>query len=183
MKKIIRIPLFTLLIIGLYLLMLQVTNNFGVVSKGEVYRAGQINAKDLAEYTHKYNLRSVLNLRGENLKDGWYKSEVAESEKLGIKHIDFKMSAKKELTPEQVQNLIAVMRDAPKPLLIHCRAGSDRTGLAAALYLAAIKKDSEFNSELQLSLLYGHIPLWFIPEAAMDRTLESAEPILGYSGS
>ncbi|MFD2031462.1 tyrosine-protein phosphatase [Ancylobacter dichloromethanicus] len=49
------------------------------------------------------------------------------------------------------------MKDAKKPILIHCQAGADRSGLASALYLAAIKKNSaEAEAEAQLSIRYGH---------------------------
>jgi len=71
------------------------------------------------------------------------------------------------------------MKGAQKPILIHCREGADRTGLASALYLAAIKKAGEAVAEGQLSIRYGHISLPFIPEYAMDRAFETLEPSLG----
>jgi len=108
------------------------------------------------------------------------------AETLGIKHINFRMKAARELTNEQAFELIEVMRKAPKPLLIHCRAGADRTGLAAALYVAAISKGGEDAAEEQLSLRYGHLPAFpfFWTEAqAMYRTFERMEPLLGYPDS
>jgi protein tyrosine/serine phosphatase len=76
------------------------------------------------------------------------------------------------------------MRDAPKPILIHCRSGADRTGLASALYLAAIAKTNEKTAEGQMSIFYGHLGLPIMSRAfAMDRTFEMMEPLLGFLNS
>ena len=67
--------------------------------------------------------------------------------------------------------LVEFLRDAPKPLLIHCRAGSDRTGLACAIYVAA-RGGSYHDAQEQLSLYYGHFPYFGSKSMAMDITLE-----------
>jgi protein tyrosine/serine phosphatase len=87
------------------------------------------------------------------------------------------------LTEAQAAELVQLMRDAPKPVLIHCQGGADRTGLASALYLAAIEKRSESAAKGQMSIIYGHIPLPITHAYAMDRTFEKLEPILGFSNS
>lgn len=103
---------------------------------------------------------------------------------LGIAHIDFAMSAAHELNDAEARQLIKTMRDAPKPLLIHCMSGADRTGLAAALYVAAIAKGSEGAAEWQLSPRYGHIGLPWISRAyPMDETWERLEYALGFPHS
>ena len=153
---------------------------------GELYRSAQPTGKDIENYARDMGIKSIINLRGENLNDAWYQEEVATAKALGITHINFRMKAARELTNEQALELIEVMRNAPKPLLIHCRAGADRTGLAAALYIAAIAKGSEFKAEYQLSLRYGHlpgIPFWWTDAQAMRRTFERMEPLLGYKDS
>jgi len=63
------------------------------------------------------------------------------------------------------------MRDAPKPLLIHCKAGADRTGLASALYLGALEHQTRETAGWQLSILYGHIAIpWLSCAWPMDVT-------------
>jgi protein tyrosine/serine phosphatase len=83
------------------------------------------------------------------------------------------------LTAEQSTNLIGIMKEAAKPILIHCQGGADRSGLASALYLAAVKKAGRATAERQISIRYGHFSLPFIAEYAMDRTLEAFEGSLG----
>ena len=124
-----------------------------------------------------------MNLRGDHTGDKWYDEEVKEEKISGVQHYNFRMSSSKRLTKEQAIALIDLMKNMPKPILIHCRSGSDRTGLASALYVAGVKKGSEFDAELQLSILYGHIPLWFTSAYAMNETFEALEPYLGYFDS
>lgn len=167
---------------GIYLGIEQLNGNFHPVVAGELYRAAQIDASQIAGIQQQYGIRTIINLRGESHAD-WYKKEVAESKALGVNHIDFRLSASKELTQAQVEQLVALMRNAPKPILVHCRGGADRSGLASALYVAAISKGGEAAAEAQLSPFYGHFPIPFTPSWAMDETFEHVEPWLGFPNS
>jgi protein tyrosine/serine phosphatase len=171
------------LVVGGFYANMIATTNFHSVIPGEVYRSSQPSARDIAQFETQYGIKTIINLRGDNSGRSWYESEIAEARKLGIDHIDFKMSSGRELTQPEAEELVALMRDAPKPLLIHCQAGADRTGLASALYLAAIAKVSERTSENQISIFYGHISLPLDRAYAMDRTFEKLEPWLGFSNS
>lgn len=166
-----------------YLAVLQLTGNFHAVIPGTVYRAAQMDGRTLARWKREYRIASVLNLRGADQGADWYEAERAVSDRLGIQHIDFRMSASSELSDDQVQRLLAVMQAAPKPLLIHCKSGSDRTGLASALYVGAIQQAGERAAEWQLSLIFGHIALPFSKAWPMDITWERVEPMLGYTDS
>ncbi|MES2983803.1 MAG: tyrosine-protein phosphatase [Pseudomonadota bacterium] len=157
--------------------------NFHETIEGELYRSAQLEEGDLTRYVEKYKIASVINLRGENIGSPWYDDEVREAKSLGITHIDFRMKRSRELTDGQAFALIEAMRTAPKPLLIHCYSGADRTGLAAALYLAAIAKRSEWSSERQLWLNYGHMPFGMGESVAMNRTFERLESYLGFGDS
>jgi len=169
-----------LLLGGGYLGELQLTGNFHTVVAGQFYRSGQLTAAQIDEYAKEYGVKTIINLRGANAGSSWYDAEVSEAARLGIAHVDFGMSARRELTASQADSLIALMKSAQKPILVHCKAGSDRSGLASALYLAAVVRKSEEAAEGQLSIRFGHFSLPFIPEYAMDRTFEALEPSLGY---
>jgi protein tyrosine/serine phosphatase len=158
---------------GAYLGFLQLTGNFNTVVSGELYRSGQITPQQLDEYATKYGIKTIINLRGSNPGNTWYDAETAESKKLHIYHVDFGLSARREVTEQQAADLIALLRSSPKPILIHCKAGADRSGFVSALYLAAIKKWRPKVAEGQLSIRYGHLSLPFIPEYAMDRSFET----------
>ena len=171
------------LAIGGYLGGLQLTDNFHEVVPHRLYRSAQPSPADIDAYVEKYGIRTIINLRGEQPSEDWYRGEVTEARRLGIEHIDFKMSAHHVLSQEDSERLIAIMMDAPKPILVHCKAGADRTGLASALYLAAVAKAGEEPAEAQISLRYGHISLSVSPSYAMDETFEELEPWLGFPWS
>lgn len=168
---------------GAYLATLQLTGNLHTVVEGEFYRSGQPTSSQIADDATRYSIKTIINLRGDSAGSPWYDAEVAEVRRLHIRHIDFGMSARRELSASEAEQLIALMRSAQKPILIHCKDGADRSGLASALYLAAVKKSDESTAEGQLSIRFGHFSLPFIPEYAMDRSFEALEPVLGFSQS
>jgi protein tyrosine/serine phosphatase len=168
-----------LLLGGAYLGWLQLTGNFNTVVAGEFYRSGQLSAAQIADYTNQYGIKTIINLRGDNTGRVWYDEEVREAKRENIAHVNFGISARRELTAEQATTLVVIMKEAAKPILIHCQGGADRSGLASALYLAAIKKANQATAERQLSIRYGHFSLPFIAEYAMDRTFEAFEGSLG----
>lgn len=172
-----RYPVIALLAYGLYVVALQATGNYHEVVQGELYRSAQPTNAELARYATRDGIRSVLNLRGEHKGEAWYDDEVRISNENHVKHLDYKMGARRELTKEEALKLIRMMKGAPKPLLVHCRSGADRSGLVAALYMVAVKKLPEEEAASQLSLRYGHV--WFAKERAMDQSLKTLVPALG----
>jgi protein tyrosine phosphatase (PTP) superfamily phosphohydrolase (DUF442 family) len=145
--------------------------NFHEVEKGVLYRSSWLGAEGLEKAITRHGVKSVLNLCGEQPGDAWYDGEVEVSRRRGIKFVSMGLSANTALDAAQLVNLTDALRDAPKPLLIHCRAGSDRTGLACAIYVAS-HGGSYRDAQAQLSLYYGHFPYFGSKSVAMDITLE-----------
>jgi protein tyrosine/serine phosphatase len=114
--------------IGGYLGYLHLSGNVHTVIAGELYRSAQPSAAQITEWASRFGVRTIVNLRAENVGRRWYDNEVAASKNLGIAHVDFGMSASRELTKEQAGRLLATLEAAEKPLLIHCQAGADRSG-------------------------------------------------------
>ncbi len=164
---------------GVYLGGLQLTGNFHEVHAGTLYRSAQPSADALADYVKLHGIKTVINLRGAHPGRNWYDSEIAASESLGITHVDFAMSDRVELSFDRSMELLALMRDAEKPLLIHCKAGADRTGLASVLYLQQVAGVDEERAEWQLSPIYGHLNIPLTGPYAMDETWESLEKDFG----
>ncbi|SPJ22979.1 hypothetical protein [Palleronia abyssalis] len=97
MEKLVRrsAALADLLFLGLvvYLGALQLTGNFHVVSPDTVFRSVQLDGQALIRWIRKNGIASVLNLRGDNTGTDWHEAELAVTDRLGIQHIDFRMSA------------------------------------------------------------------------------------------
>ncbi|MEI2300000.1 dual specificity protein phosphatase family protein [Ensifer sp. MJa1] len=166
--------------LALYLVGLQWTGNFHTLVAGEVYRSAQPTPDAISAYSKAYGIRTILNLRGAKTDERWYRDEVAAAEKNGIRLINFPMSASAEIDRKETDALMAILRDAPKPLLIHCKAGADRTGLVSTIYLQQIAGVDEETAEWQLSPLYGHLALPYLSGTfAMDETWEALEKSFG----
>ncbi len=156
------------------------TGNVHTVIDGELYRSATLSPTRLKDVIATRGIRTIVNLRGTAEAREWYREESRIAAAAGIRLVDLSWSARRELTDAEVATFIAAMKDAPRPILIHCYSGSDRTGLASAIYLAALKKADEVTAEAQLSLRYGHFSLPFMPYYAMDATFDRMEPSFGY---
>lgn len=168
-------------LVGIYGVFIE-NNNFREYASNEVYRSGQLEGGDWLQYHHDYRFKSVLNLRGKNTGKDWYDEEISFMNANGILHENLSLSSDKEPDMKTMQTLVDMMRTAPKPLLIHCMQGADRTGLAMALYSYAIEGKPVEEAEEQLSLYYGHFPWVINGTGAMDRAFAkyvAAHPLEG----
>ena len=132
----------------------QFPKNFHKVNEN-LYRSGQPDEDEFESLYSFNNIRSVLNLRENN------------SDKDEIDAVNFKREKKIKLceipldtgniTEDDLYKILTVIRDAPKPLLIHCWHGSDRTGCAVAAYRIVFENWSveDAISEL-MKPEYGH---------------------------
>lgn len=171
------------LLYGLYAGALILSGNFHEVLPNELYRSAQLRPDKLSEVLKTYGIRTVYNLRGPNPDQPWYRDEKEAVEKAGLNYISIPMKASRVMSDADAHNLMDSFSKAEKPILIHCKSGADRTGLAAALYLAGVAQKGEEASEAQLSLRYGHIALPFLGEFNMDQTFENLESFFNYEGS
>lgn len=144
--------------------------NINVVEQGQLYRSGQLDKAQFQRIIKQDGIKSILNLRGDNHTQPWYQDEIAVSQALDVKHFDYGIGASKFVTSKQIDEILAIVRDAPKPLLIHCQGGADRSGLVAALYVAEIEGRPPEEADEQLSLRYGHFPYLTSKTGAMDES-------------
>jgi len=91
----------------------------------DLYRCEQPRAKDVADLK-ALGIRSILNLRH-------YHSDTKEFASAGFIPLLQRMEAG-ALTVDDLVAALRQFRDAPKPLMVHCWHGSDRTGSVVAAY-------------------------------------------------
>lgn len=100
------------------------TENFYRIS-GELYRAGQPTAGAMRAY-EAYGIKTVINLRTFHSD-----ADEVQGTSLILKEIPVLTW---DLETAEVIEVLQAIRDAAKPVLIHCQHGSDRTGLMVAMY-------------------------------------------------
>ncbi|HVZ27374.1 MAG TPA: hypothetical protein VG798_01855 [Rhizomicrobium sp.] len=109
--------------------------NFHWVVPGEAARAAQAWAGGVGPFLERRGIKAVINLRGRNDDLSWWKNETAAAQTRGIAHLDAMLDSRKLPTRALLERLIASFDEAPKPFMLKCSGGQDRTSLAAALYL------------------------------------------------
>ena len=142
----------------------QYPSNFHKVNK-DIFRSGQPDGDELDSLYTFDGLRSVLNLRGIDSDTNKVKSvNRRRNGSLVLYNLPLETG---NITESDLVRLLTVMRDAPKPLLIHCWHGSNRTGCAAAAYRIVFENwqvEDAVNELMKPE--YGHHRYFFtnIPE-------------------
>lgn len=112
-----------------------VKSNIHTVIPNQIYRSAQLGPSEFKKIIREKHIHSIINLRGKNVDNDWYRKEIAVSKELAVQHYDLSLKATKLPTRQQLLDLIHLLETAPEPVLIHCEGGADRTGLASALVL------------------------------------------------
>jgi protein tyrosine/serine phosphatase len=159
LKTAIALGCFLAILVTARLWYLKEQGNFHPITPGEAYRSAQLDTDELNYYFRKYGIRSIINLRGKNDGESWYAEETVFCRNFGIRHYNLGLSADKTPTPNDINELLRLFSIAPRPVLIHCQAGADRSGLAAALWKMVIDGSSKSEAMKQLSIRFGHMPL------------------------
>ena len=92
-------------------------------------------AGGLGPFLRRRGIRAIINLRGRNDDLSWWKKETATAKADGIAHLDAMLDSRKLPTREMLVRLVECFDTAPKPFMLKCSGGQDRTSFAAALYL------------------------------------------------
>ena len=158
---------------GAVVLTIQKSGNFHTLIPDVAYRSGQLDRDGFEKKISAYKIRSVLNLRGSS-KSTWYSDEMEIMREFGITHFDHKFSATQRVSTAELLDILKIIEQAPKTILIHCHGGADRTGLVSAITRLALEKTTILEAKKELSLRYGHFPyLWWSDAKAMDESFDS----------
>lgn len=112
--------------------------HYGVVREGILYRCGQPTPTELEDLIQRLGLKTVVSLRGirdAEDPDAWEQAERSVCDAYGVAFVPIPCNHKNPPTPEQVEQFLALCRDAGRrPVLVHCRLGQQRTLLFCALF-------------------------------------------------
>jgi len=99
--------------------------------------------------------RAILSLRGDSL-DAASVVEKRAALEAGLPLHFVRMRAHKLPRPEVLVDALEQLRSLPKPLVVHCKSGADRTGLIVTIYLHAMKDMPLSEARRALSWRFGH---------------------------
>jgi hypothetical protein len=109
--------------------------NFHWIVPGEAARSAQAYAGMLGPFLTRNGLKAVVNLRGNHPKFDWWRYENETCARVGVAHFDAMMDSRRLPLKEMLAALFDAFDAAPRPFLVKCSGGQDRTSLAAALYI------------------------------------------------
>ena len=118
--------------------------------------AGQPEAGEWRELVQRFGVRAVVNLRGPRVSERWYAEEVAACRDLGVARDDVRIKLDDWPPQHEVRRFVALLEAGPRPLLLHCKDGYDRSGWGAAVALALAGEPLERALEL-LAPTAGHV--------------------------
>ncbi|MCD4742697.1 MAG: tyrosine-protein phosphatase [Desulfobacteraceae bacterium] len=158
MRIIIKSMLVIGFIVGITVSYFYAFDNFHVVVKEKVYRSAQLSEKRLKKIISSKRLKTIINLRGKSEGKEWYTKEKKIAQDHSVQYYSFRFVAHSLPSCTQLDALIEALETAPRPLLLHCRGGADRTGMASAIALAIENNSPLSELKRQFSLLYGVRP-------------------------
>ena len=136
-----------------------------LIRKSAIKHAYWMDQEALRQFYHndyeidERGIKTIINFRGET-NQGAYFLEKEACKKNNINLIDFRLFATKLPSKEVLIDLESVFKSIKSPFLMHCKSGSDRAGLGAALYFIYILKAPIEVAQKQLSLRYLHLGGW-----------------------
>ena len=150
-----------------------------MVLPGEMYRSGQLGPEQLEKVIRDFEIQSIINLRGFKGDEDWYLQEKEIAEKSGVNLYnlpDMGIGLQSYRLParEEVEKIIKVIAEIPRPVLVHCKTGADRTGLFSAITILLEK-----NGNLEQAWEHNSLKYLAIPDSAGSQFLRKYQDWLG----
>ncbi|MEE9273527.1 MAG: tyrosine-protein phosphatase [Robiginitomaculum sp.] len=122
---------------------------------GGMWRANQPSPKRIAQLG-ELGFKTIINLRGESPK-GYYLLEKEACEKHGITIVNHRMYSRDTHSTKSMYRLRDIFEEIAYPAMMHCKSGSDRTGIAGVLYKYFHMGEPIGIAIEQLSIRYLHM--------------------------
>lgn|GEM_PF-1603916 len=130
--------------------------NFHRVDEG-IYRSAQLTPWRLRKIVKKYGIKTIINLRAR--ENYLYRVEEEICFQLGVHYQIFSIASRTLPKGDEVERLSHLLQTLPKPILIHCKAGADRTGFVSALWHTLKGRPGIEAVQRELKMYYGYFPL------------------------
>jgi hypothetical protein len=133
-------------------------DNVHEVQPRRVYRAAQMSREHLDRFILEHGVRTIVNLRGYCPEFDWYRDECRVTHDVNVSQEDVTLSAIRLPSPSEVRRLLEVLDQSEYPIVLHCRQGVDRTGLASVMVKLLEPDVSLDAAERQLGIAFGYVP-------------------------
>lgn len=112
-----------------------VPKRFGEVAAGKIYRSGRFSPGALTRLHESKGIKTVIDFGAWEPGSKEEEREQKTAEALGITRHVFRLEGDARGDPNAYVKALKIMRDpAAQPVLVHCSAGTERTGCVVMLY-------------------------------------------------
>lgn len=121
-----------------------IARRWGVVLPGRLYRSGQVSRFLVEDMLRNHRIATVIDLNGFNRHNANQQVELAVAEYLEIDHHRFALAGDGTGSLDKYADavaLIALREQEGKTTLVHCGAGSNRTGGVIAAYRLLVRNE------------------------------------------
>lgn len=129
-------------------------SNRALLDEG-VWRSNQPSPRVIRKLARQ-GFRTIVNFRGES-RFGSYILERDACARHGIRLVDYRLYSRGLPSVADIFAVKRIFETAERPMLIHCKSGADRAGIAAALYVLAVKGGTVEEAQRQLSFRFLHV--------------------------
>ena len=153
------IPILFGAILSLYILIEEVRprifpKRFGEVVQDTIFRSGRIHPDIYDSVLKEHQIDTIISLTEKKSNHDWQNQEVALAKELGIPIHRFPLKGDGTGNPAEYQKALVKLKqekNAGRKVLLHCAAGTNRTGAAIFLYRTIFEQitDESAISEMQ----------------------------------
>lgn len=119
----------------------------------ELYRSGQPTPQGFANL-QAMGVRTVLNMRE-------YHDDARKARHTNLNLLRYPVGTS-DVTEQDVENCLRMLLAAPKPAVLHCWHGSDRTGIVVAAWRILFEGWTVGQAEAEFRIpAYGHHDFWY----------------------
>ena len=114
--------------------------NFGVVVEGTIYRSGELTPSATRKVAERHGIRTIVDFGAHEADSVEERRAQRVADALGVERYVYRLSGDAQGNPNAYVRALEIMTDPEmQPVLIHCAAGSERTGCAVAMYRHVIE--------------------------------------------
>jgi hypothetical protein len=131
---------------------------FFPVIETQVYRSAQLSAFRLDAVIQTHGIRTIIALLGSEKGSIWYEHEKAVADRHQVQMLNIGFGSHELPQYNRLNQLVDSLLSAPRPILLHCFRGADRSGMASAIALI-LNDDLPLETiKKQFSWRFGVIP-------------------------
>ncbi len=121
-----------------------IPKRFGAVVPNKVFRSGQISRHLIADVVDRHHIGTIIDLNGLDPSDADQRAELEVSEARGVDHYRFPLRGDATGPIDRYVGAVQAIANSEhqgRAVLVHCSAGSQRTGACVSFYRLLVRHD------------------------------------------